>query len=298
VSTPQAIPSFFLYGEAPRIVGDRFLHLEALDDRSRPSNWNIRPHSHANLSHLFYITDGGGRMQADDLVLHFTSPCLLLVPARRVHAFTFEAETQGTVLTIADGYQQEIMRRDPDLARLFSAPDCIEVANPDRFNRHFGELQRELAWKAPGHRAAVEGLLISMLVAALRLRHAATAGLPSELGAQASLVACFRSLVEEHFRTNLGIPGYADLLSATPKRLRAACLKIASQTPLAILQDRRLLEAKRLMLYSNMTLAEIGYYLGFSDPAYFSRFFRNLSGVSARTFRAEGEDWAATRDAA
>lgn len=291
MSAAQAIPSFFLYGEAPRTVGDRFLHVESLDDRSRPSNWNIRPHSHANLSHLFFISDGGGRMQADDLTLQFQSPCLLLVPARRVHAFAFEAETQGMVLTIADGYRQEITRRDPDLARLFSAPDWIRIESPERFARHFGELQRELSWQAPGHRAAVEGLLISMLVAGLRLHHAATAQLPSELGAQASLVACFRGLVEEHFRSELDIPAYARLLSATPKRLRSACLKIAAQTPLSIVQDRKLLEAKRLMLYSNMTVAEIGYYLGFADPAYFSRFFKNLCGVSARSFRCGADAW-------
>src|SRR5687767_14065096 len=37
----SAIPNFFLYGEAPRTVDDRFLHLEALEDRSRPSGWTI-----------------------------------------------------------------------------------------------------------------------------------------------------------------------------------------------------------------------------------------------------------------
>jgi AraC family transcriptional activator of pobA len=285
MSAAQAIPSFFLYGEAPRIVGDRFIHVEPLDDRSRPSNWNIRPHSHANLSHVFFISDGGGRMRADDLTLRFHSPCLLLVPARCVHAFVFEAETQGMVLTIADGYWQEITRRDPDLARLFSAPDCIRVDEPERFAIPFGELQRELSWQAPGHRAAVEGLLISTLVGALRLHHAASARLKSKLGAETSLVACFRGLVETNFRSDLGIPAYAQRLAATPKRLRSACLKVAGQTPLAIVQDRKLLEAKRLMLYSNMTVAEVGYDLGFSDPAYFSRFFKKLAGVSARSFR-------------
>ena len=56
----------------------------------------------------------------------------------------------------------------------------------------------------------------------------------------------------------------------------------------ALLQDRLLLEAKRLMLYSNMTVAEAAYYLGFDDPAYFSRFFVRGCKVSPRQFRRLG----------
>jgi AraC family transcriptional activator of pobA len=52
-----------------------------------------------------------------------------------------------------------------------------------------------------------------------------------------------------------------------------------------LVQDRAILEAKRALLYSNMTVAEVGYYLGFDDPAYFSRFFAKAEGLSPRGFR-------------
>ncbi len=45
------------------------------------------------------------------------------------------------------------------------------------------------------------------------------------------------------------------------------------------------LEAKRALLYSNMTIAEVAYHLGFEDPAYFSRFFAKVVGRSPRAFR-------------
>src|ERR1700756_3887480 len=83
------IPRFFLYGEPPRHVGDRFLHLEELGDRSRPANWNIRPHSHADLHHAFHITVGGGEMRADSQTLVYDAPCLILVPAGTVHGFVW-----------------------------------------------------------------------------------------------------------------------------------------------------------------------------------------------------------------
>ena len=54
------IPRFFLFGESPQSVGDRYLHLEALSDRSRPNNWNICAHAHTDLSHIFHIAGGSG----------------------------------------------------------------------------------------------------------------------------------------------------------------------------------------------------------------------------------------------
>jgi len=285
LAEPQVIPSFYLYGEPHRTVGDRFLHLEALDDRSRPSDWNIRPHSHLHLNHLFFIEQGGGEMQADAAVIAFHAPCLLLVPARLVHAFTYEAETRGSVLTIADPYLREILRRDPDLGRLFAAAAQVELDDATLIVGRLRDLAGELAWQAPGHDAAVEAILTSIFVIALRLHHAAHAGPATPPGSHAGLVAQFRGLVEENYRSTLGVPDYAALLAVTPKRLRGACLRVAGDAPLKMVLERRLLEAKRLMLYSNMTLTEIAYHLGFSDPAYFSRFFRSSVGMAPRLFR-------------
>jgi AraC family transcriptional regulator, transcriptional activator of pobA len=73
-------------------------------------------------------------------------------------------------------------------------------------------------------------------------------------------------------------------------RLRTACAKVAGRAPLGLIQDRLLVEAKRLLLYSNMTVAEVAFRLGFDDPAYFSRFFTSHAGVSPRGFRVGHED--------
>jgi AraC family transcriptional activator of pobA len=83
------------------------------------------------------------------------------------------------------------------------------------------------------------------------------------------------------------VDDYAAELRVHPRRLRAACLSLAGATPVQLVQARRLLEAKRLLLYSNMTVAETGYYLGFQDPAYFTRVFTKVCNVSPRTYRRE-----------
>ncbi len=62
------VPSFYLYGEPQRSVAEGFVHVESLDDRSRPSEWTIRPHVHRDLHHIILIARGGGAMQALSLI--------------------------------------------------------------------------------------------------------------------------------------------------------------------------------------------------------------------------------------
>ena len=95
----------------------------------------------------------------------------------------------------------------------------------------------------------------------------------------------FREQVEARYRSDTRVEAYAEALGVSAKRLRLASIQAADVTPLRIVQDRLILEAKRLMLYSNMTVAEAAYYLGFQDPAYFTRFFTKHCGASPRKFR-------------
>lgn len=293
-----AIPRFFLYGEAPRHVGERFLHLEALDDRSRPADWTIRPHTHGELHHIFHIVEGRGEMRADAQALAFEAPCLLVVPAGVVHGFSWANESRGSVLTVSDAYFHDLVQRAHELGKVFAKPLALPGAGGRAIFDAFERLAQELAWTAPGHEVAVEALLLGLLVEALRLAHYSAADAPAAAGPRAALVARFREMVEARYRDALSVEAYAEALGAHPKRLRAACLEVAEATPTRIIQDRRLLEAKRLMLYSNMTVAETAYYLGFEDPAYFTRFFTKSCAVSPRRFRQSRADGAAKPAAA
>ncbi len=281
------IPSFFLFGEPLKTVEGKFLHLEDLDDRSRPNDWNIRAHAHADLNHIFHITAGAGVMHVEAQTIAFAAPCLLLVPAGAVHGFVYEVDSSGSVLTIADSYLRDLTGREPDFAGLFRAPCQLPLGPESRIALSLAGLSRELVWTAPGGGAAVEAHLLTVLVEALRRLVSARETRPTVQGAQATLVARFRERVEAHYRSGLSIAAYAEQLGVTLGRLRAACLKVAAAPPLRLVQDRMVLEAKRALLYSNMTVAEVGYHLGFDDPAYFSRFFAKAEGLSPRAFRAD-----------
>jgi len=282
----SVIPSFFLFGEPPKEVSDRFIHLESLDDRTRPSHWNIRPHAHGSLNHIFFIAQGRGVMRAEACDLTFAAPSLLMVPACVVHGFTFEPETTGQVLTLADSYLRNLAEREPAFLQLFSAPARLDVHSSAEVSAALATLSRELSWSAPGHAVALEAHLMSVLVTALRLSHHAAAAAPLSDSSTARLVARFRELVEQDYRSAAGVEDYAGRLAVSSDRLRRACLSVAQRAPLEMIHDRLMLEAKRALIYSDMTVTEIGLYLGFDDPAYFSRFFSSRAELSPRNYRA------------
>ncbi|WP_158914956.1 helix-turn-helix domain-containing protein [Caulobacter sp. S45] len=287
---PQSVvPSFFLYGEPPRQVEPRFVHLEALDDRSRPSEWTIRPHAHAELHHLFVLHGGGGQIVVEGLASAFETPTLLVIPAGSIHGFDFEPETAGQVLTIATPFFDELASREPAFTDMFARAGAFALDEEmTDFAELLGRIRRELAWIAPGRSTAVEGAVLGVLVATVRrLQREAQPRPPSRPNRQLELTARFRALVERHWSHRLSIPAYAEQLGASVPKLRAACLAATGEGPLALIQARAMLEAKRLLIYSDLSVSEVAYATGHDDPAYFSRAFTRCVGQPPSTFRSE-----------
>jgi AraC-like DNA-binding protein/mannose-6-phosphate isomerase-like protein (cupin superfamily) len=112
---------------------------------------------------------------------------------------------------------------------------------------------------------------------------------PNESSA-AQLLQNFRLLVEDQFIKCHKVNEYAELLSVTPNHLNEITKKVTGRTASELIQDRLLLEARRLLLHSNLTGKEVAYSLGFNDPSYFSRFFRTNTGLSPEAFRTQNRE--------
>lgn len=95
----------------------------------------------------------------------------------------------------------------------------------------------------------------------------------------------FSKLVEENYKTHHTVADYADMLSITPKSLSRKIGLLSKDTPNDIIKNRIILESKRLLAHTTLSVKEIAYSLNYDDDAYFVRFFTKNTGTSPTSFR-------------
>lgn len=286
----REIPSFFLYGEAPRADGEPTLHIEPIGFRSARHHWQISPHVHRTLHQLIFVLRGRGVSLAESAAVEYSPPALIIVPAGTVHGFRFDPGTHGYVLSMTDDLPRAIAQRDPSAAALFGRSATIELDDEELkatdLARSLKMLTREFARALPGRSLALAGLLEVVVANVLRLAQPSLGSSEGIASRDHWLVTRFRDLIETGFREAWPLVDYASALKVSESRLRHACMSVTEQSPMQLVHARIVLEAKRQLRYTSGSVSEIAYGLGFDDPAYFTRFFSRRTGLSPRAFRA------------
>jgi len=100
-----------------------------------------------------------------------------------------------------------------------------------------------------------------------------------------SQVVQFIQLLNQHFKQESSLQFYADHMNITQKQLVLICKKGVGWSPKAIMQEKLLREAKRLLLFDIMSVKETGYELGFTEPTNFVKFFQQHTGISPKNYK-------------
>ena len=118
-------------------------------------------------------------------------------------------------------------------------------------------------------------------------RHLNKAGNDTLHPRKSELTSTFYTLLEKNFTTKKMVKEYADILAVTPSYLNDSVKETSRFTASYHIQQRIVLEAKRRAVMEGYNLKQIAYYLGFWDPAHFSKYFKNSSGVSFTDFKKQ-----------
>jgi AraC-like DNA-binding protein len=106
-------------------------------------------------------------------------------------------------------------------------------------------------------------------------------------GADFDYVMLFKDLLEINYRKLKQVSGYAKMISVTEKRLNRATSKTLDKSPKQMIDERVMLEAKRLLAHTNESIKEIGFDLGFDEPTNFIKYFRKHSNSTPVEFRKQ-----------
>ncbi|WJG09549.1 helix-turn-helix domain-containing protein [Aliiglaciecola sp. LCG003] len=290
--TENAIPFYDLYGEAFIRQEPNVAHVEDIATRSRGLGWEIAPHRHNRLSQIIAVFDGQWTVELDDQHYRLNGNWLVLIPAGVVHGFHFASNTQGFVLSLNDSLlgSNDESYSARGLAELVWKPQALEFKDSqqiERFCHYIRLLKHELSADELAQNLAVDHLVQLILVTVLRQQRLQAMTL-SSASRESSVLLKFRALIEQHYQQHLAVKDYAQQLHISISKLNRLCQTLLNNSPKAIIHQRLVIEAKRRLIYTQQSVEEISEVLGFSDPAYFSRFFKQMVGVTAGAFRQQG----------
>lgn len=229
-------------------------------------------------------------MELDDSIVELKGSWAITIPTGVVHGFKFNPRTQGMVLSVATNLLSLESKHIAEgiLEEMTTQSQIIDFRSNAALRRQLKQymrlISRELANPFPDRQFVLYSLLKIVLITLRRQIHHGQI-IDIELVSGIQLTNKFRTLLENHYKEHWKISDYAKRLNISISTLNRVCHEAFDASAKSIIQERLIIEAKRKLIYTVETLEKIAYELGFKDPAYFSRFFKQNEGMSPKAFR-------------
>lgn len=138
-----------------------------------------------------------------------------------------------------------------------------------------------------GREEVLFNLLKVLLITSERIKRAKIKESKSSNSNDLNLLDEFRSILDEKFYNERSVKYYSDILNVTPKKLNRVISNYWGKSSKQVIEERVLLETKRLLLHTNQSVKEIGIALGFTDPTNFNKFFKKSTNMTPVNYRTE-----------
>lgn len=276
------VPTYGLYGEPQAGAPDFWIHAETIESRSRLHNWEIKQHRHETFFQILQIRTGDGDALFGRDTFRLVPGTVIMVPPGVVHGFRFSHDLNGQVITML---ATRVSARPGCLMRFMSRPWLFRV-EPDAEGTYLmttlDRMEQELALYVSPRAALLEACLdVFLTLAATRIDGA---GDPAETSAR-DRIARLNALIGAHYRHHRPAAFYAAELGLSITHLNRVARTGTGRSLNELLTERLVAEARRNLVFSLMSIQEIAYELGYSDPAYFTRAYLRATGETPGAFR-------------
>jgi AraC family transcriptional activator of pobA len=230
--------------------------------------WKVELLHSAPRHRLYWITRGQGRISVNCITRGYGPNTAVFVPARAPMALELPSQTQGLELCL------------PPDDTLGLPDEPFTCASPTSKRRGADQPPGKDRTRACGTGPRDGTRAGGLFAADLGLDGARAGRQEGAILRERShrLVELFAERMEAQFRTGRGIADYAKQLQVTPTHLSRVCREAAGRPAHALLTERIMYEARRLLLDTDMPAREIAEHLGFSSAAYFTRAFAQATG--------------------
>lgn len=244
---------------------------------------NIDPHRHDE-EELIILTKGSLEHYIDFQLEVVNAPAVCYVPMGKLHKLMPRLESEGWVITYKNEF---IPNSELSFYSNFATTSAIPLTGGTCMNRFTALCQLMYGeFSHPNHDLATINHLLKALITMILTER--KTNLPNEASVKSNQQNTFNTflrILEENFRRAEGVQFYADKLNMSVRNLNLICKNNFDKSVSEIIETRKLIEAKQLLLNSNKTVSEIGFELGYNEKSYFTRVFRQKMGITPTDFR-------------
>ncbi|MEM9080021.1 MAG: helix-turn-helix domain-containing protein [Verrucomicrobiota bacterium] len=244
----------------------------------------VQPHRHPYFE-IFWFPQARGAFLSDFETFELRGSTLVFVSPGQVHGWPRGHLLAGAMLAFDEAFLEEGERSLVGTPLFYDAECCPVVSVRD--DRETGELWHQIGKEYGSDRrdriAALRAYLRLLLISAHRLADGKKAG--ERVGSGTRIYQDFIRLLAGDLPKKHLPKDYARRLQVSPDYLSECVKRECGRSAGDLIRRRLTLESKRLLAHSDLTIAEIGYHLHFTDPSYFSRFFKQSTGKTPRGFR-------------
>jgi len=250
----------------------------------------IVPHR-TNFYHIFWFKSGGNTHLIDFEPVETSPNTVLFLSKHKIHSFDESTNLDGLVILFTDDFFSKTKEQARYLQSTMLFNDLKSISkiriqdNIKTFTDIVELMERELLQPADTFQPdLLRNLLHNFLLLADRERSSMGFSEPKK-NADLDYVIRFKDILEENYMKRKQVSSFAIEMYITDKRLNRATSKILGKSPKQLIDERVMLEAKRLLAYTNESVKEISYRLGFEELTNFIKYFRKHDTRTPVEFR-------------
>ncbi|KAA0887955.1 helix-turn-helix domain-containing protein [Oryzomonas rubra] len=262
----------------------QFMYFE-LDDvlANRLNRQQEVPHRHS-YQEIIWIRVGAVKHLLDDNLVEHSAQTILIIPKGRIHSLIPTPDCRG----VAIRFTEEFLATPSHLLfSQFIGHTALQLNNQQAagISAYCSLLACECHHADPFNLHAARYLLSALIAKLEEIRLMSAQLKPRDVNLTLCIWNRFNTILEQKFKVEHAVSFYASELGISPRKLGEVVKLYAGKHASTAIDDRLIVEAKRLILFSNLTIKEIAFNLGFEEHSYFSKVFKKVAGATPSDFK-------------